>query len=77
MGAAAIESNWGTNRPANEGNSLYRELLWYSNEPGLIPEDETEDNSYKYKIFPSLLASMRSYTHKINSESTTFECNNK
>ena len=67
MGAAAIESNWGTNRPANEGNSLYRELLWYSNEPGLIPEDETEDNSYKYKIFPSLLASLRSYTHKINS----------
>lgn len=66
MGVAAIESDWGTNRPANEGNSLYRELLWYSDEPGLIPEDETEDKSYKYKIFPSLLDSMRSYAHKIN-----------
>ncbi len=66
MGVAAIESNWGTNRPANEANSLYRELLWYSNEPGLTPKDETEDKSYKYKIFPSLIDSMRSYSHKIN-----------
>lgn len=67
MATAAIESNWGTNRPANQANSLYRELLWYSDEPGLEPEDEPEDKSYKYKIFPSLLASMRSYAHKINS----------
>ena len=66
MAVAAIESNWGTARPATEGNSLYRELLWYSDEPGLIPQDETEDNSYKYKIFPSLLESMRSYAHKLN-----------
>ncbi len=67
MAVAAIESNWGTARPATEGNSLYRELLWYSDEPGLTPQDETEDKSYKYKIFPSLLDSMRSYTHKLNS----------
>ena len=67
MAVAAIESNWGTARPATEGNSLYRELLWYSDEPGLIPQDETEDNSYKYKIFPSILDSMRSYAHKLNS----------
>ena len=55
MGVAAIESNWGTNRPSNIANSLYRELLWYSDEPGHTPEDETEDTSYKYKIFPSLI----------------------
>jgi len=67
MGVAAIESNWGTARPAAKGNSLYRELLWYSDEPGLIPADESEDKSYKYKIFPSLLESMRSYAHKLNS----------
>ena len=67
MGVAAIESNWGTNRPSNIANSLYRELLWYSDEPGLAPEDETEDTSYKYKIFPSLIDSMYSYAHKINS----------
>lgn len=66
MAAAAVESNWGTARPATEGNSLYRELLWYSDEPGLIPQDETEDKSYKYKIFPTLIDSMRSYAHKLN-----------
>lgn len=67
MGVAAIESNWGTNRPSNEANSLYRELLWYSDEAGLIPQNETEDKDYKYKIFPSLIDSMYSYAHKINS----------
>lgn len=66
MAVAAIESNWGTNRPANQGNSLYRELLWYSDEPGLEPQDEEEDKNYKYRIFPSLLDSMRSYAHKFN-----------
>lgn len=30
MAAAAIESDWGTNRIVREGNSLYKELAWYT-----------------------------------------------
>lgn len=67
MGVAAIETDWGTNRPIREANSLYKELLWYSDEPGLQPEGEETDKSYKFKIFPSLYDSMASYAHKINS----------
>lgn len=66
MAAAAIESDWGTSRPAREANSLYKELVWYGEE-GLDPKDEKEDQSYKYKIFPSLYESMKAYALKINS----------
>lgn len=66
MGVAAIESNWGTNRPAMEGNSLYRTLVWHTNE-GLKPQDETEDDSYRYKIYPTLYDSMNAYALKLNS----------
>lgn len=64
--AAAIETNWGTNRPAKLANSLYRELVWYTDD-GLEALDETEDKSYRYKIFPSLYESLKSHALKINS----------
>ena len=66
IAAAAIESDWGTNRPSQQANSLYRELVWYTDE-GLEPLDEKEDKTYRYKIFNSLYDSMKSYALKINS----------
>ena len=65
VGEAAIESNWGTNRPSKLANSLYRELVWYTDE-GLEPLDETEDKSYRYKIYPNLYDSMAAHALKIN-----------
>lgn len=65
IAAAAIESNWGTNRPARLANSLYRELVWYTDK-GLEPLDETEDKNYRYKMFSSLYESLKSYALKIN-----------
>ena len=65
MAEAAIESNWGTNRPSMLANSLYRELVWYTDE-GLEPLDETEDKSYRYKIYPNLYDSMAAHALKIN-----------
>lgn len=62
---AAIETNWGTNRPAQLANSLFRELVWYTDE-GLEPLDD-DDKSYRYKIFPNLYASLVSHALKINS----------
>ena len=66
IAAAAIETNWGTNRPAQLANSLFRELVWYTDE-GLEPLDEEEDKSYRYKIFPTLYDSLVSHALKINS----------
>ena len=52
IAASGIETDWGKSRLVKDGNSLYKEVVWYSDE-GLIPDDETEDHSYRIKVFPS------------------------
>ncbi len=64
--AAAIETNWGTSRIVKEGNSLYKQLVWHTDK-GLKPLGETEDDSYRIKIYPSIYSSMQDYALKINS----------
>lgn len=71
IAAAGIETDWGKSRLIKEGNSLYKEVIWHSNE-GLLPEDEKEDKTYRIKIFPSLYDAMKSFALKINS-SINFE----
>ena len=65
IAAAAIESNWGFSRIANVANSLYKEKLWYTTE-GLEPL-ENKDDGYRFKIFDSLIESMRSFALTFNS----------
>ena len=64
--AAAIETNWGASRIVREGNSLYKILQWHTTE-GLKPIGETEDDSYRIKIYPDLYSSIDDYALKINS----------
>ena len=65
--AAALETNWGTSRPALEGNALYKKLEWHT-QKGLKPQDEKEDDSYRIKIYPDLYASMSDFALKLNSQ---------
>ena len=67
IAVSAIETNWGDSRIVKEGNSLYKELSWYTNE-GLKPQGETEDDSYRIRVFPDILSSMRSYALRFNSD---------
>lgn len=71
IAVAGIETDWGKSRLAKEGNSLYKEVVWHS-EDGLLPEDETEDKTYRIKVFPTLYDAMKSFALKINS-SVNFE----
>ncbi len=64
--AAAIETNWGTSRVVREANSLYKTLVWHTKE-GLKPVGETEDDSYRIKIYPNIYAAMQEFALKINS----------
>lgn len=66
IGAAAIESNWGTSRPALKANNLYKLKVWYGEEKG-IPSLEDKDDDYEFKIFDSLYDSMVEYAMKVNS----------
>ncbi len=65
VAVAAMESNWGSSRVANVANSLYKEKVWYTNE-GLEPLENKEEG-YRFKIFDSLIESMRSYALTFNS----------
>lgn len=67
IGIAVIETNYGSSRVAKLGNSLYKELIWFSNE-GIEPEGETEDKTYKIKKYPSLYEAMKSFSLKLNSD---------
>ena len=68
---AALETNWGTSRIVKEGNSLYKTLIWHTNE-GLKPIGEKEDDSYRIKTYPNIYTSMQEFALKINS-SISFE----
>lgn len=65
VAVAAMETNWGFSRVAQEANSLYKEKVWYTNE-GLEPL-ENKDDGYRFRIFDSLIDSMRSYALTFNS----------
>lgn len=65
VAAAAMESNWGFSRVANQANSLYKEKVWHTTD-GLQPKVNQEDG-YRFKIFDSLIESMRSFALTFNS----------
>ena len=65
ISVAAMESNWGFSRPAKLANSLYKEKVWNTTE-GLEPIENKEDG-FRFKIFDSLIDSMRSYALTFNS----------
>lgn len=66
IGVSAIETNWGANRIAPEGNALFKEIVWYTDE-GLKPQGETKDDTYRIKTYPSLYAAVEAFMLKMNS----------
>lgn len=70
IAAAAMETNWGFSRIAQQANSLYKEKVWYTDE-GLEPL-ENKDDGYRFKIFNSLIESMRSFALTFNSNIAYF-----
>lgn len=63
---AAIESGWGTSRFAREGNNLFGEWCFTSG-CGLVPRSRGKDASHEVRWFPSVIHSIRSYMHNLNS----------
>ncbi len=67
IAVAGVYSDWGNSRIATEGNSLYREEVWYSDD-GIIPD--VPNAEFRYRRFSSLEDGLRSFMHKINSNIT-------
>ena len=66
LSQAAVESGWGTSRFASEGNALFGQYVWGTNNHGIIPNDRETDANYKIKSFDSLSESVASYMKNLN-----------
>lgn len=64
--AAAIDTNWGSSRVVSEGNSLYKIYDWHTDK-GLKPIGETEDDSYRIRVYKDIYSSIKDFALKINS----------
>ncbi len=65
LAQAAVESGWGTGRFVHYANNLFGEQV-FKKGLGLEPLEKPDGASYEVKIFPSLLDSVRSYVHNLN-----------
>ena len=66
IAVAAAETNWGMAKELSLANSLYKQKIWYTSE-GLRPL-KNDDESYRIKIYPTLLAAMEEYALRLNSD---------
>ncbi len=63
---AAKESGWGTSRFAQDGNALFGQWVW-NTEEGIEPEDpQATAQPYSVRQFPDISESVRAYTHNLN-----------
>ena len=65
VSTAAIFTDWGTSRLANEANSFYLEEIWYEDK-GLKPLHD-KDANYRYRIFSSLEECIAARALRLNS----------
>lgn len=66
LAQAAVESGWGSSRFARQGNALFGQRGWNERE-GMVPKDREDDASYVVRSYPSLIDSVASYIHNLNS----------
>ena len=65
MAQAVEESAWGTSRFAREGNALFGQWVW-SEDAGIVPEDQREGQAYAVRAFDSPLQSVFGYAKNLN-----------
>jgi Bax protein len=65
LAQAAIETGWGTSRFALEGNSLFGQWTFKSDN-GLMPSDRNSDDNHFVASFPDLRSSVRAYMRNLN-----------
>lgn len=66
ISTAAIYTDWGVSRLAQEGNALYRDEIWYQKDKGIKPIDDPQAE-YTYQTFSSLEECIRQRALKLNS----------
>lgn len=67
LAQAAEESGWGTSRFARDGNALFGQRTYSQGHPGMVPSELGPGASFRVRKFDSLLSSVASYAHNLNS----------
>jgi len=65
LAQAAEESGWGTSRFVQEGNAIFGQWT-FSTQDVLVPEQREDGKSHGIKVFDNLAASVRAYMHNLN-----------
>lgn len=65
LAQAAIESNWGRSRFAQEGNNLFG-LHCHTTGCGIVPKHRAPHQHYEVQRFPDQLSCIRTYLHTLN-----------
>ena len=65
LAQAVEESAWGTSRFARNGNALFGQWVW-TEEAGIVPEDQQEGQTYAVRAFESPLQSVFGYAKNLN-----------
>ena len=68
LSQAAIESGWGSSRYMNEGNAIFGQYT-YDSENGIKPRERANGKKFFVKKFSTLSESVRSYLKNINTHS--------
>jgi Bax protein len=68
LAQAAEESGWGTSRFVQEGNAIFGQWS-FSTQDVLVPQERDDDKSHGIKVFNNLTASVRAYVHNLNTHS--------
>ena len=64
---AALESGWGTSRFAQEGNALFGQKAFNDSVDSLLARHKKPADAHRYRSYDSLMSTVRSYAHNLNS----------
>ena len=66
MAQAVEESGWGGSRFSQEGNALFGQRTWDSQDSGMIPYERESGASYRVRTFNDIIESLRVYSRNLN-----------
>lgn len=73
LAQAANESGWGTSRFARQGNALFGQWVW-NTEDGIEPENPQDTGkAYSVRSFPDLAGSVDAYVHNLNTHRAYYD----
>ena len=68
LAQASLETGWGTSRFSIDGNALFGQWTWKTNQ-GIRPKQRATGKKYSVLRFSQLAESIENYTHNLNSSS--------